>query len=117
LLLPELIDKDNTARDVWAECVYRSNATEKYFAEQGRCLQSHPQEVEGQAHAVAHHPGQWPKIQGAGCGRAFLRPAKGPMGLFMRTIGIARARTKIGLADIVFNMKRVLRHAAQSAPA
>ena len=29
---------------------------------------------------------------------------KGPMGLYIRTIGIARARTKIGLANLVYNL-------------
>jgi transposase, IS5 family len=29
------------------------------------------------------------------------------MGLFIRTIGLARARTKIGLANLVYNMKRL----------
>jgi len=33
---------------------------------------------------------------------------KGPMGLFIRTIGIARARTKIGLADLLYNMQRMV---------
>ena len=28
------------------------------------------------------------------------------MGLFVRTIGIARARVKIGLANLVYNMRR-----------
>jgi len=32
---------------------------------------------------------------------------KGPMGLFIRTIGIARARTRIGLANLVYNMHRM----------
>jgi transposase, IS5 family len=30
------------------------------------------------------------------------------MGLFIRTIGIARAKTKIGLANLVSNIKRLL---------
>ena len=30
------------------------------------------------------------------------------MGLFIRTIGIARATTKIGLANLVSNIKRLL---------
>ena len=30
---------------------------------------------------------------------------KGPMGLVVRTIGLARARVKIGLANLVYNMK------------
>ena len=33
---------------------------------------------------------------------------KGPMGLVVRTIGLARARVKIGLANLVFNMKRMI---------
>ena len=30
-------------------------------------------------------------------------------GLFVRTIGLARARTKIGLANLAYNLKRFLR--------
>jgi hypothetical protein len=30
------------------------------------------------------------------------------MGLFIRTIGIARATTKIGMANLVYNIKRLI---------
>jgi transposase, IS5 family len=30
------------------------------------------------------------------------------MGLFVRTIGIARATTKIGMANLVYNIKRLI---------
>jgi hypothetical protein len=30
------------------------------------------------------------------------------MGLFIRTVGLARARTKIGLANLVYNVKRLV---------
>jgi transposase, IS5 family len=30
------------------------------------------------------------------------------MGLFVRTIGIARARVKIGMANLVYNFKRLI---------
>ena len=30
------------------------------------------------------------------------------MGLFIRTVGLARARVKIGLANLVYNVKRLL---------
>jgi hypothetical protein len=33
---------------------------------------------------------------------------KSRMGLFIRTVGIARATTKIGLANILYNMKRLI---------
>src|SRR4051794_33835184 len=42
---------------------------------------------------------------------------KGPMGLFIRTIGIARARTKIGLANLTYNMQRLIWLTRQAAPA
>jgi transposase, IS5 family len=32
----------------------------------------------------------------------------GPMGLFIRTIGIDRATTKIGLANLVYTMRRLV---------
>jgi hypothetical protein len=33
---------------------------------------------------------------------------KGPMALVIRTIGLARARMKIGLANLVYNMRRMV---------
>ena len=33
---------------------------------------------------------------------------KARMGLFVRTVGLARATTKIGLANLVHNMRRLL---------
>ena len=41
---------------------------------------------------------------------------KGPMALFIRTIGIARARTKIGLVNLLYNMQRMIWLTAQAAP-
>ena len=42
---------------------------------------------------------------------------KGPMGLFIRTIGLARATTKIGLANLLYNMQRMVWLTRQIAPA
>jgi hypothetical protein len=41
---------------------------------------------------------------------------KARMGLFVRTIGLARATTKIGLANLVHNMRRLLWLERQAAP-
>jgi len=40
---------------------------------------------------------------------------KGPMGLVVRTIGIARATVKIGLANLTYNMRRAAWLVAQQA--
>lgn len=39
------------------------------------------------------------------------------MGLFVRTIGIDRARTKIGMVNLVYNLNRFVWHRRQSLPA
>ena len=59
--------------------------------------------------------GRKSKVRSA-VGHVFARQ-KGPMGLVIRTIGIARARTKIGLANLVYNMKRMLWLTGQTAAA
>ena len=41
---------------------------------------------------------------------------KGPMGLFVRTIGIARATTKIGLANLAYNMQHLVWLDRRTAP-
>jgi IS5 family transposase len=38
------------------------------------------------------------------------------MSLFIRTIGLARAKTKIGLANLLYNMQRMVWLAAETAP-
>jgi hypothetical protein len=45
----------------------------------------------------------------------FFARQKGPMSLFIRTIGIARATTKIGLANLTYNMHRLIWLTARKA--
>ncbi|TWI16339.1 hypothetical protein IQ26_07721, partial [Mesorhizobium tianshanense] len=40
---------------------------------------------------------------------------KSRMGLFVRTIGIARARTKIGMANLAYNLTRFVWHQGRTA--
>ena len=42
---------------------------------------------------------------------------KGPMRLFVRTIGIVRARAKIGMTNLAYNLMRYVWHEARSVPA
>jgi transposase, IS5 family len=42
---------------------------------------------------------------------------KGPMALCIRTIGIARARAKIGLANLTYNIRRLALHKRSAATA
>jgi IS5 family transposase len=115
-LLPELIDKDNTASGVWADTAYRSKANEKHLTNNGLRSQIHRKKPKGKPmpRRTARANGRKSAVRAA-VEHVFARQ-KGPMGLYIRTIGITRARTKIGLANLVYNMKR-LWLTAQTAPA
>jgi transposase, IS5 family len=115
--LPALIDKDNTASDVWADTAYRSKANEKHLADNGLRSQIHRKKPKGKpmSRRTARANGRKSAVRAA-VEHVFARQ-KGPMGLYIRTIGIARARTKIGLANLVYNMKRLIWLIGQTAPA
>jgi IS5 family transposase len=115
-LLPTLVDKDNTASDVWADTAYRSKADEKHLANNGLRSQILRKKPKGKPlpWRTARANGRKSAVRAA-VEHVFARQ-KGPMGLNIRTIGIARARTKIGLANPVYNMKRMIWLTAQAAP-
>jgi IS5 family transposase len=114
-VLPKLIDPNNTAGDVWADTAYRSQANEKFLADRLLRSQIHRKKPRGRpmprrtARANARKSAVRSAVE-----HVFARQ-KGPMGLFVRTIGIARARTKIGLANLLYNMQRVVWLTAQTA--
>jgi transposase, IS5 family len=116
-LLPELIDRNNTAGDIWADTAYRSKANEKFLADRLLRSQIHRKKPKGKpmSRRTARANARKSTVRSA-VEHVFARQ-KGPMGLFIRTIGIARARTKIGLANLVFNMHRMIWLTGQIASA
>ena len=115
--LPNLVDKTNTASDVWADTAYRSAKNEKHLAENGLRSQIHRKKPQGKPmpEAVARANGKKSKV------RAYVEHVfaqqKGPMVLVIRTIGLARATVKIGLANLTYNMKRAVWLSARTAAA
>ena len=107
-LLSQLIDRNNTAGDVWADTAYRSRKNEKFLASRLLRSQIHRKKPKGapMPRHTAHANARKSAIRSA-VEHVFARQ-KGPMGLFVRTIGIARARTKIGLANLLYNMQRMV---------
>ncbi len=115
--LPALISKANTGSDVWGDTAYRSRANERLLAENGRRSQIHrkkPPRKPMPKH-TARANGAKSKVRAA-VEHVFAHE-KGPMGLVVRTIGLARARVKIGLANLVYNMKRTIWLTGRLAPA
>jgi transposase, IS5 family len=109
-----LLDKTNTASAVWGDTAYRSAANEAFMAENGFVSRIHRKKP-------ANRPISR-RIRRANNAKSRIRAhiehvfaeQKDRMDLFIRTIGLPRARTKIGLANLVYNFKRliVLRKAA-----
>ena len=101
-----LIDAANTTSDVWADTAYRSAANEAYLSKAGKRSRIHRKKPRGRAmpRALARANAVKSKIR-ARVEHVFAEQ-KHRMGLFVRTIGLARAEATITLANLAFNMKR-----------
>jgi IS5 family transposase len=106
--LPALISKANTASDVWADTAYRSRANERHLADNGLRSQIHRKKPKGKPMPRHMARANGAKSQVRAAVEHVFAHEKGAMGLVVRTIGVPRARVKIGLANLVYNMKRAL---------
>ena len=91
---------DNSARDAWADSAYRSNENEIMLAAHTKGKRNHP--LNERAKEANHKRS---KI------RARVEHVFGSMenemgGMFIRVIGLARAKTKIGLMNLAYNIRR-----------
>jgi transposase, IS5 family len=103
-----LLDKTNTASAVWADTAYRSAASEEFMEKNGFASHVHRKKPKGRAMPEAIRRANNAKSKIRSRVEHVFAEQKDRMGLFIRTIGIARAATKIGLANLVYNMKRLL---------
>jgi IS5 family transposase len=107
----------NTASDVWADTAYRSAKNETLLANRGLVSRIHRKKPKGRPMAA--------RTRRANARKSAIRSAvehvfarqKGPMALVVRTIGIARANVKIGLANLAFNMRRYVWLSGRAASA
>jgi len=103
-----LLDKTNTAGTVWADTAYRSKANERFMAENGFVSRVHRRKPPGKPVPVRTARANGAKSKVRARIEHVWAEQKSRMGLFIRTVGLARARTKIGLANLVDNVKRLI---------
>jgi IS5 family transposase len=114
-MLRDVVTSDNTASDVWADTAYRSRSNEAWLKSIARVSRVHRKKPKGKpmpartARANAARSAVRARIE-----HVFARQ-KDQMGLFIRTIGIARAETKIGLANLAYNIDRLIFHERRAA--
>ena len=104
--LGDLLDPDNTASGVWADTAYRSAKNQAMLAGRGLVSRIHRKKPKGRPMAERTRRANARKSAVRAAVEHVFAHQKGPMGLVVRTIGIARARVKIGLANLAYNMKR-----------
>ena len=109
LLRQGLLDPMTTGAGVWADTAYRSQQNETFLERHGFISHIHRRRRSGSAAACARPPRQ---CQRRSRDRAPVEHVfavqKQAMGLIVRTIGLARARTKIGMANLAFNIRRLV---------
>ena len=115
--LPNLTSKANTGSEVWADTAYRSKANEKHLADYRLVSRIHRKKPKGRPMPVNIARSNAAKSEVRSAVEHVFARQKGPMGLVVRTIGLARAKVKIGLANIVYNMKRAVWLTGQAAAA
>jgi IS5 family transposase len=108
--LKHVIDKQNTASDVWADTAYRSQRNEKWLEANMMKSQIHRRKPKGKPmpKATAHANAQKSSVR-AKVEHVFAHQ-KNRFGLFIRTIGIARAQAKLTLANLAYNFDRLIFH-------
>ncbi len=103
-----LLDKTNTASSVWADTAYRSAANEAFMEKNGFVSRVHRKKPKGKPmpDTVRRANAERSKVRSRV--EHVFAEQKDRMGLFIRTIGIARAKVKIGMANLVYNFKRLI---------
>ncbi len=103
-----LLDATNTGSGVWADSAYRSKANEAFMARCGYVSHVHHRKPAGKPMPKHIRRGNATKSKHRAPVEHVFAVQKHMMGMAIRTIGIARARIKIGLANITYNIRRLV---------
>lgn len=114
-LLRRVISTDNTGSEVWADSAYRSQSNEKWLGDRMLTSRIHRKKPMGKPmpRATARANAQKSSIR-AHVEHVFAHQ-KNRFGLFIRTIGLARAEAKLALANLAYNFDRLIFHERRRA--
>lgn len=114
--LEHVLDASNTASDVWADTAYRSAKNEAMLADRGLVSRIHRKKPKGRPMPQRTRQANARKSMVRSRVEHVFAHQKGLMGLVVRTIGIARAEVKIGLANLAYNIRRLVWLSGRSVP-
>ena len=98
----DVLDTGNTASDVWADSAYRSAEIEEKLADCGLKSRIHRRACRSRKLSEAQKAANTARSKV----RARVDQKNGMGAELVRTIGIVRARCKIGMTNLVYNMRR-----------
>jgi len=113
--LKGLVSRENTSSDVWADSAYRSRRNEKWLADRMLTSRIHRRKPTGKPMPRATARANARKSSIRAVVEHVFAHQKNKFGLFIRTIGLARAEAKLTLANLAYNMNRLIFHERRNA--
>jgi IS5 family transposase len=107
-LLADVLDRDNTASDVWADTAYRSAKNEAMLKVRGFASRIHRKKPQRRPMPERTRLANAAKSKVRSAVEHVFAHEKGQMALFVRTIGLARAKLKIGFVNLAYKMRRLV---------
>ena len=115
--LGAVLDPHNTASDVWADTAYRSRANLDLLLRRGLKAQFQRKKPRGKPMPPHTARGNATRARVRSRVEHVFAAEKHGMGLVVRTIGLVRATAKITLANLVYNLRRLVWLEGKPAPA
>lgn len=106
-VLPKILDKGNMARVVWGDTAYHTHDNERHLEENGFRSQLHRKKPKSKPMNQRIAQGNNTKSKVRAKVEHIFASQKDKMGLFIRTIGLSRAKVKMGLTNLVYNFNRL----------
>ena len=106
--LGAVLDRDNTASDVWADTAYRSAANLALLDRRGLRPQFQRKKPRGKKMPAHIARGNATRVRVRSRIEHVFAAQKCRFGLLIRTIGLVRAGVKIGLANLAYNFVRLV---------
>ncbi len=106
--LVSVLDKTNTASSVWADTAYRSRGNEAHLERNGFTSKIHFRRRPRVGLTPSQRKANRACSQVRSAVETVFAAQKHRFGLFVRTIGLARASVKIGLANLAYNFGRLI---------
>ena len=114
--LPELLDAGNTASEVWADTAYRSAANLAALAKRGLTARLQRPKPRGKPMPLNVRRGNATRGKVRAAVEHVFACQKQRLRLVVRTIGIVRAETKLGPANLAYNLLRFVWLEGRVAP-